>query len=197
MLKALTLEELDRVINHPLPVGLPAGFVPQQIIYRQIYTTDPYNGLYSIIDTPRPLATVHYNGIDDFAKKIAAGNYYQVPADGQEVRPLDITISRASYIVLRLSPDEGDWAFAAANQYRAVMLDDPATLGHLYGGLTYVTAANTTTVPTPNCPVVYFAAMPQAGGAAYSQKLVYWMDVRNGYNNSMDPDIRHPGVGSG
>jgi hypothetical protein len=198
MLKIMTIDELDQVVLHPLPAGLPRGFVAEQILYRQIYTPDlGFQGAYNINDKPRPLNTAHYNGIEDFAKKMAAGNYYQWIPDREEAPPLDIAVTRPSYIVLRLSPDEGNWSFAAAGQYKAVMMGDPPTLSHLYGGLTYVTANNTTTVPTPDCPVVYFAAMPQAGNAFYTQKLCYNIAVGNGYNNTMDPDVRHPGVGSG
>ena len=114
------------------------------------------------------------------------------------MKDLDILVTRPCFIVLLLSPDEGGWTFAGTPTQAAVTMGESFLRGDptLYGGLTYVTPTTFTRTRTAGCTVVVFAAMPGYGMEAdpYFQKFSYIIRGENGDNNSMDPDVRHPGV---
>lgn len=200
MFAAMTQAQLERVGNIDMQPDYPVDFEPEQILYREIISINRgFGGIYKTRDEPRPIVGSNYTSVEDFAKKIAAGRYSDLDPVGQvlpEVRPLDIVVGKPSFIVLLLSPDEGGWTFAGTSAQAAVTLGDPPTGDPaLYGGLTYVTPTSVTRTRKAGCAVVFFAAMPSYGtvGAPYIQKLSYVILGEDGYNNSMDPDIRYPG----
>jgi hypothetical protein len=179
----------------------PAGFEPERILYREIRSYDTgFGGYYSRIDKARPLVGEHYCGVADFAKKIADGRYAELdpaPQAPVQVRELDLLVTRPCFIVLSLAPEEGGWTFAGTPAQAAVTMGESASGDRgLYGGLTYVTPINVTRTRRAGCTVIFFAAMPGFGTVEdpYLQKFSYVILSDNGYNNVMDPDVRHPGV---
>ena len=187
--------------QHPLAAGLPGQFAEEQVIYREL-GLEP-DGAYRYVAIDRPTATVNnpaYTTIEDFVGTVTASGYVRNDPDLEEVKYLDITVSRPSYILVHLS-SRLSWYFSSGNPgitlgARASGHPDPDTL---YGRLRYVDdGGHIHDAPSAQCRLAYFAAMPVLGTpeSPYLRSLNFNVEVAGGTLVVIDPDIRYPGNGS-
>jgi len=199
---ASLIELIRRASGEVTPINdeTPHGFLAEQYIYRRLgFNCESMTFVYDIIKKPIVEGDDGFGNIVQFARNILAGNPVQKDDDNPELKPLDITVSRHSYILLELP--EG-WSFTAAVGEHGVTLGNyPTTTANAaaYGELRYVTPTDLQPHPIPGCRMVFFKAINQAGSEEdpYLQPLNFSIFLRDGMAVVIDPDIRFPGNGGG
>ena len=171
----------------------PSGFTPVQIIYRQLGLDCKRNTFtYEIREKPT-LKGDHddFKAINKFAIDIVGSKYKIKGHDIEEKKPLDINISRDSYVILQIPVG---WMFLP----NAVTLggDNPDVAA--YGQLRYVVNGTVFDKYVSGCRLVYFSANHRDGDITkpYLQSLNYNVLMPNGLAILVDPDIRFPGEGN-
>jgi hypothetical protein len=171
----------------------PTGFTPEQIVYRRLgIDCKRSNFTYEIREKPTKKGDhSDFKAINKFALDIVGPGHYDIKGhDNEEDKPLDINVSRDSYVILQLPVG---WMFLP----KAVTLGGDKPDIAAYGELRYVVKNKVSEDYVANCRLVYFSAIHRSGSESkpYLQPLNFNVLMPEGLAVLVDPDIRFPGVG--
>ncbi|MBV8686174.1 MAG: hypothetical protein JOZ90_16405 [Alphaproteobacteria bacterium] len=184
------------------------NFAPVQVVYKEFTLFGKYPG-YDDIDRPTKIDGNNFD-IEAFVKNIALNGYTRNPSppvEKPENNPLDIKISRDSYVIIELDRYLGFTFTTLVDPVTQVPLegislmwltgDHPDPLSH-YANLRYCDDSGVLhDDPAPNCRIAFFQARKMKNAKnSYQQRIVYVMDLPTGGTRFEDPDIRFPGAGS-
>ncbi|HEY0412732.1 MAG TPA: hypothetical protein VGD66_06305 [Allosphingosinicella sp.] len=175
--------------------AVPNGFIPQEIVYRRLgLDCRRYCFAYEMLEKPTVNgAHPEFKPIEEFTQEILASRYSTKGRDLEEIKPLDITISRHAYIVMELP---AGWTFSPDAMLPGITLGGPNPDSDAYGQLRYVIKGKPPSAdPVSNCSLVYFSAINRSGTPPYYQPLNFNIVIGDGVAVLVDPDIRFPGGG--